>query len=315
MLDFGADVNAKSISGITPLHAAIDRGSVIILKQLLISGADVHVTDRNGCGALDRAIQSQNYYEVVNLLLEFGASLGTMKSENMDSLLPTSVRSKNVKVIRLLVEAGVDVNQKDAGGSSPLHHSLVLFDDFGIYKNKYTFIVKMLLDAGARVNTRDNDGWTPLHYCAGARKLNALKILVDAGADPNECNNDGDVPLAIFIKSLNHVKDDDLMKSITKFLIERTDIRKIEKNSLVGALKTAPNASERSSFYEIFLQHVAKLRAMNVEIDPDLIAYILSSSNCNAYFTKCLEELEKAKSTKLRHCWVKFFNLLVDSED
>jgi len=57
-------------------------------------------------------------------------------------------------VVKLLLEAGSDVNARDSLGMTPLHRAVLVGS---------ADIVKLLLLNGADVNSRDNMGRTPLH--------------------------------------------------------------------------------------------------------------------------------------------------------
>jgi uncharacterized protein len=67
LLDAGADPNAKSHEGGTPLHSAAFTGDLAIAKLLLASGADLEATDGKGRTALDLARDQRNA-EVAALL-------------------------------------------------------------------------------------------------------------------------------------------------------------------------------------------------------------------------------------------------------
>lgn len=121
LLKNGASVNARDYQGRTPLNFLVRRGNVKIAQLFLSFGADVHVIDTQGC----------------NLL--FSAA-----GYNDDE-----------KVMKLLVDLGLDVNHHNAKGQTPLHWACNL--DFDNLKT-----VKFLLDSGANMNAVDHRGYTPL---------------------------------------------------------------------------------------------------------------------------------------------------------
>jgi ankyrin repeat protein len=55
LLDAGADPNARSASGGTPLHTAAFTGNVTVVRMLLAAGADVTAEDGRGRTPLDVA--------------------------------------------------------------------------------------------------------------------------------------------------------------------------------------------------------------------------------------------------------------------
>jgi len=82
LIDNGADVNARTTGGGTPLHYATSHLEVV--RRLLDNGADVNVKGHKGATAL-----------------HFAAAKG------------------NVAVARLLIERGADVNARDLSGQTP----------------------------------------------------------------------------------------------------------------------------------------------------------------------------------------------------
>ena len=77
-----------------------------------------------------------------------------------------AVRDEKLHEIFKLISTGVDVNEPDEHGKSPLHYSL------------NAQIVKVLISAGADVNATDKQGKTPLDYAPNAK---ITKVLVDSG--------------------------------------------------------------------------------------------------------------------------------------
>jgi len=86
--------------------------------------------------------------------------------------------------VRMLIEAGADVNAKDAHGATPLHLAVAN-------------TARVLIEAGADVNAEDPYGQTPLHGAAFEGDADTAQVLIEAGADVNALTSigDGDTPL------------------------------------------------------------------------------------------------------------------------
>jgi ankyrin repeat protein len=80
----------------------------------------------------------------------------------------------NIAAVRQHIEAGSDLNEKDAYGSSPL----IAAATFG--KGE---VARALIDAGADLNITNNDGATALHAAAFLCHMEIVAHLLDKGAN------------------------------------------------------------------------------------------------------------------------------------
>jgi len=80
--------------------------------------------------------------------------------------------------IRVLANAGVNVNAKDSIGCTPLHYAARKNDPVG---------VEALLEYGADPNSLDDQGLTPLQHSVQNTpfRLGVVTLLIAGGADPN----------------------------------------------------------------------------------------------------------------------------------
>ena len=75
LIEKGADVNAKSDDGITPLHGASSKGLTTVVELLISKGADVNARRSGRVTALDDAI-SRKETETTALLRKHGGKTG-----------------------------------------------------------------------------------------------------------------------------------------------------------------------------------------------------------------------------------------------
>lgn len=79
LVQSGADVDAETRAGYTPLHVASHFGSLATVRFLLEQGARVEVRNELGYTPLHQAAQ-QGHSQIVNLLLENNASPNTVSN-------------------------------------------------------------------------------------------------------------------------------------------------------------------------------------------------------------------------------------------
>ena len=80
LIEHGADVNAVTPSGSTPLHLAAEQWAPTVIRYLLLSGANPDVRDGVGRSALDIAI-AQNDHLSMSVLLRAHELVGSPPPE------------------------------------------------------------------------------------------------------------------------------------------------------------------------------------------------------------------------------------------
>mgnify|MGYP001420574683 FL=1 len=140
----GADVNQADAIHDSPYLLAGAQGRLEILRMTLENGADLRSVNRYGGTALIPAAE-HGYVEVVRLLLKSGVDPNHVNYLGWTALHEAIVVSDggpaHQEVLRLLIQAGADVNLPDRQGVRPL--SLAR-------QRSQTEMAKILEQAGAR---------------------------------------------------------------------------------------------------------------------------------------------------------------------
>lgn len=182
LLRLGATANARDVDQGTALHEAARLGKAQAIRALCAHGADVGVQMQwTGATALhvvaSRAsgstLPAQIAAGAIKELVEAGADVNTPLGQ--ETPLRMLTRANNAAAVWVLLEAGAEVDARDAQGVTALHLAS-LIDGAGS-------LVQLLLEAGADVHARDADQSTPLHWAAGGDNAAAIRLLAEAGAD------------------------------------------------------------------------------------------------------------------------------------
>jgi hypothetical protein len=111
-------------------------------------------------------------------------SVKATKTVNKPSIdIHGAVLTGNLEAVKQHIEAGTDINQKEAmSGSTPLMSAATF--------NKPE-IAKVLINANADLSVKNNDGGTALHTAAFFGRIEIVQLLIDAKADKTVRNNYG----------------------------------------------------------------------------------------------------------------------------
>jgi len=102
------------------------------------------------------------------------------------SLLSSVCRIGHLDAVRILLDAGADINRRDPDGNTPLWNA---------YLMDRREILRLLLDRGANVNIPLDDGEYMLTRAIDFDKEEVAQLLIDHGADPNRADDLGKTPL------------------------------------------------------------------------------------------------------------------------
>lgn len=148
LLENGADVNAKAVDGITPLHIVEDAS---LTARLIQKGAHVEAVSETLGTPLNAAILG-GLYQVAEVLIAHGAEVDARDAHRSTPLHHASGRG-DLESVRLLVSKGANVNAVNEPGFRPLHWAA---------GNGHLEVVKLLLANGARSNVVGANGRSPL---------------------------------------------------------------------------------------------------------------------------------------------------------
>lgn len=120
--------------------------------------------------------------------IESGTEVNARSSFQGNTALHNAARHGNGELIRLLVDAGANVNARNEYENTPLHvatkwgwHPESAKPESSTRNNAE--VVEILIAAGSDVHAQDFAGDTPLHGAAMAKDPGVIQALIDGGAD------------------------------------------------------------------------------------------------------------------------------------
>ncbi|KAJ0119924.1 hypothetical protein J7T55_000774 [Diaporthe amygdali] len=198
LLRHGLDPNSHDAVGCA-LWYAVKMDRVDLCKLLLENKADPNASSEKSAPPLVQAMMAGNM-EIVEMLVESGADLekpGTLDAFHGSPLLMAVIwagtrNSKNIQIIRYLLEKKADPNVTDKDGWAPLWLA-------AWWRDEET--VRILCRAQADVNMVCNQR-TPLHAAIGRSKvdLEVVRALLDHDADVNTFIEGQGTPLSSAIR-------------------------------------------------------------------------------------------------------------------
>lgn len=138
----------------TPLHYAVMKKDIAIVRLLLDYGADVNARNTLGHTPLHIATCIGEKY-AMELLIGKGASLEAPDRLKRETPLHDAVSRGDAQIIELLLERGAYINAQNNAGETPLHIAC---------KQGREDVATLLLAAGAEAGIIDDKGRTPLHW-------------------------------------------------------------------------------------------------------------------------------------------------------
>lgn len=148
------------------LFQAIRRGDAALLAGILRRGTPPDVRGAEGTTPLMEAALHGSA-EMVERLLEHGANSRAENNQRVTALLWGAADEKKV---RLLLDAGADVNARSSLGNTPLMAAAASPDAVAA--------VKLLIEHGADVTLRNKSGRTPLAFAAMGGDAGTVRLLL-----------------------------------------------------------------------------------------------------------------------------------------
>jgi len=205
LLKRGADPDAYAEGGMTALMYAAEKGDTLLIKLLVLNGANTELTRVEETTPLMVAVLNQQFeaahillkkganpdhrdhygatsliyaaavndYAVADLLLFFGAE-DSMRDKSGNDAMMTAVCMGHLECADVLLQNGVEPDSRDKNLNTPL----MVASQHGNLE-----LIRLLLDYEAGKELANKSNYTPLAHAIKTGETKAAKILVDSGAN------------------------------------------------------------------------------------------------------------------------------------
>ena len=204
LIDKGADVNAETDEGASPLTFAILNNKLSTVKTLLKYNARLNTITRNGKSPLLLAIENNNF-EISEVLIRAGAEVNFRDPFGATPLNHSAIDG-NIDLVDLLLYYNASIDIKSNEGTTPLLAAIWA---------GYNDVAELLIKNGANLEARDNDGFTPFLMAAYYGDTVLLNLLFKNGVDIYAVNKNRQNALSLSIAA-NQVETTALLLKMGK---------------------------------------------------------------------------------------------------
>jgi ankyrin repeat protein len=188
LLGRGAEVDAATPDGVSPLMYATQNGNLEMVKLLVDSGANMNLTPFDGTTPLIASAR-QNLYDISEFLAGRGADLNLRDVEGLTAV-HYAAAFNHYDIMDMLIFHGADKELPDKDGNTPLITAA--------YNNSLE-AVDLLIQNGADMNARDKNGFSAIMVSIKQRNTDITNLLIQYGADVNLVNAGGYSALAFAV--------------------------------------------------------------------------------------------------------------------
>jgi len=198
LLNYGANVNQQNIDGETVLFKTTN---IDIIKLFIENGANVNILNVDKQNPLMYIIQKKGLnvnnrmYDIVQLYIDNGININQLDIINNNIMLVIFEKDTRVssKFIKLLINYGINVNQKNTFGFTPLVYAI---------KDDNIDNINILLDAGADVDFYNPPMKTSKNILRITNNEKVYRLLILANsANITHLDKNGDNILSSIIKT------------------------------------------------------------------------------------------------------------------
>ena len=173
----------------------------------------INQKNKSGFTALHYACYNGNI-KLIKLLINYGADINAVNNNGLNVLHLSAQGNQSTPLYYFIHKYKMNINTTDKLGNTSLHWAC-------FYNNDKALNYLLLCDK-ININIRNKNGFTPLHFSVLGRNIKAIKKLIMSGADISIKNNNNETCLYLAIKKNYKDIKDALTQNI--FLIKNNSL-------------------------------------------------------------------------------------------
>jgi ankyrin repeat protein len=184
MLASGGNVNTPNAMGWTPLHNAINRGDLGLVKDLVEHGADINKASGDqlapllfACDVCGIDNNQNERRKIILYLIEMGANIEHRDQTTYQTALHLAAGAEgSTAALNAILSLPVDTEARDAEGLTPIFYAV---------GRDSTRAIELLVKHHANLNALDmQEAQTPLMHAVREGSAEDVRILLELGANP-----------------------------------------------------------------------------------------------------------------------------------
>jgi ankyrin repeat protein len=166
------ELNKMTLVSETPLLIAVKNNNLEIAEALIRAGADIDLDDRQNATPLHHATLNGNFY-LTDLLLYYEADCNRKTIDGTTPLM-AAIWAGHADIADLLIQYGANMEARDDGGFTPFLIAA---------QNGDTLLMNILSREGVNLYEKTNDNYNALDLAIGADSEAAVRLLLERGKD------------------------------------------------------------------------------------------------------------------------------------
>lgn len=283
-----ANVNVLLEKNSTLLEIAVNNGQYRVMHQLFKLGADLQTRDTHGNTLLHISVLT-DCMDIIEFLLKHNS----VEARNNKGQTPLylSIYRNNIKVVKLILKSGVDINSRTNLETTPLHIAAKIGN---------LNLVKLLLDYDASVNVKDSNNQTPLDIAIYSERTEIISILLLHNAISNR--DDLSLKDEVRNKLIQHSLMHNVLYEFQKYsehlqgfsFLCNKEIKKMQHYELGNNITLFDLLKKTISTVEIYMRNEKILRQLNLnDFQP---SYPIYFNMLNVKINKAKQRRELIKS-------------------